>query len=979
MAQVEGFGQGQIHPWRSLITELMLDFEPHTLEKAVSYCKDKLPRCLYAKIKDSQNPNQTFFDILESVYGEDEMIPFLKNLMEKMHYHASQDFGLVPFKDRIAEYEAKLMQYRLQRKSILGKESDDTFVGRVKELALLRELLFKPGTHVAVICITGMLGIGKTALAVHACAWEDSVTTYRIDLRAKSSVNDAACAIALRLNRLVTAEFAPQQLLAELQLMTHPTVLYLDNVDELLKPGTISKPNTQRQDFKNILTEAAGIANPKVKLLLTSRYCLLDDEDRAAGRNTDVSSDVAGRLTEMKLTPLSHADSLKLLQRCTHIKSPALASAELDGLVQKCGHHPLSLKMTAGYMQAGFTPAEVASKLELLPGQPEQTKHLEEMFDNLPESSQRTLLQLSIFRSWFDIEAAAAVIGCHTLDMKFEIHQLKCCHLVEVDDWARLESYRGSEGIEGEARYCLHAVTRTFLSHLRRKPEVAALFTQAEQNFTQHFWHRLEKVGKLAQDNCLSALGLIENNRVHFDQCFGMMMREGTVPEMAGKKEFHKQYGACIALELFLETPRRLQLCQNISECAFKQGNKLTYSFYKAWEAEHVITQARYGKALQILEKPSGVLAEVEKQSSLTDGGKLVKALIHYVKGRALGSLNRYSDALVEVKSGLRACRALSRRSSFSARVTNQLGHVYFNLGEYSESLDCHLNAYEMLVGETGADLQLDAPTYLMNIGTGYHHMGTDAINVRPLEANEHFRRALEYYDRSLATEKKLHMDGYVKTALTVKNKAMVLSHMKRYDEALPMAMEAVAIRRRHLHGKHPDLSRSLIFVAQIYYDVGRRKAKSNDSLGSLAEFERAEAYYREAADIETTGRADHGLPTADFPALKREYLDVLKRLGKSTDLQKAQKIFLDFEAKRERRVRPRKRSQDKAGSPRSTESGSTSSSSSYTTSSEESSEAAAHTTPSEKPHDASISEDAEDPTKAGEYDENSSWNCAVA
>lgn len=51
---------------------------------------------IYRSSKDG--PNLLFFDALETVYGEDEMIPLLKNLMEKMQYHASQDFGLVSFK-----------------------------------------------------------------------------------------------------------------------------------------------------------------------------------------------------------------------------------------------------------------------------------------------------------------------------------------------------------------------------------------------------------------------------------------------------------------------------------------------------------------------------------------------------------------------------------------------------------------------------------------------------------------------------------------------------------------------------------------------------------------------------------------------------------------------------------------------------------------------------------------------------------------
>lgn len=44
-------------------------------------------------------------------------------------------------------------------------------------------------------------------------------------------------------------------------------------------------------------------------------------------------------------------------------------------------------------------------------------------------------------RTWFDVNAAAGVVGCHVLDMKFELHHLKCRHLVEVDNWSQIHSH----------------------------------------------------------------------------------------------------------------------------------------------------------------------------------------------------------------------------------------------------------------------------------------------------------------------------------------------------------------------------------------------------------------------------------------------------------------------------------------------------------------------------------------------------------
>lgn len=87
--------------------------------------------------------------------------------------------------------------------------------------------------------------------------------------------------------------------------------------------------------------------------------------------------------------------------------------------------------------------------------------------------------------------------------------------------------------------------------------------------------------------------------------------------------------------------------------------------------------------------------------------------------GRALSFLQQNSEAHSAVKASRKLCKEGAGRSTFMARVNNLLGHIYLNMGEYMESLDYHLNAYEMLVGKTESDFHLDVPTYLMNIGTG--------------------------------------------------------------------------------------------------------------------------------------------------------------------------------------------------------------------------------------------------------------------
>lgn len=53
----------------------------------------------------------------------------------------------------------------------------------------------------------------------------------------------------------------------------------------------------------------------QVKLLLTTRYCLLDDEETVASSTSSVRLGVGGRVIEIQLGPLLHQDSLQLLKK----------------------------------------------------------------------------------------------------------------------------------------------------------------------------------------------------------------------------------------------------------------------------------------------------------------------------------------------------------------------------------------------------------------------------------------------------------------------------------------------------------------------------------------------------------------------------------------------------------------------------------------------------------------------------------------
>ena len=84
------------------------------------------------------------------------------------------------------------------------------------------------------------------------------------------------------------------------------------------------------------------------------------------------------------------------------------------------------------------------------------------------------------------------------------------------------------------------------------------------------------------------------------------------------------------------------------------------------------------------------------------------------------------------------------------------------------------------------------------------------------------YNEAIPLAEQSLAIRKKILGDNHLDTAISLNSLALVYYFQGRYAEAEPLYKEALAIRKKILGDKHPDTATSLNNLALLYKSQGR-------------------------------------------------------------------------------------------------------------------------------------------------------------
>ena len=85
-------------------------------------------------------------------------------------------------------------------------------------------------------------------------------------------------------------------------------------------------------------------------------------------------------------------------------------------------------------------------------------------------------------------------------------------------------------------------------------------------------------------------------------------------------------------------------------------------------------------------------------------------------------------------------------------------------------------------------------------------------------EANRLYEKALRYYDDSLNLYRTLQYYGGTHTANTLRSKALVLSNLGHYDQAVPVAEENRDIIKKHEGEAHLLYYEASYIIGSIYF-----------------------------------------------------------------------------------------------------------------------------------------------------------------
>lgn len=280
-------------------------------------------------------------------------------------------------------------------------------VGREREVAQIREMLFKP--EVSLVTLTGPGGVGKTRLALAVAQRVQEDFADGVCLVGLASVQDAArvpAAIAEALGLEVGNRGANQALkdhLHDLQLM-----LVLDNLEHLLGAAPV---------IAGLLAASKGLT-----LLATSRAPL-----RISGEREFPVRPLELPQTQQSLEQICATEAVQLfVQRAQAVEPGFQLTAEnaediaeicrrLDGL-------PLAIELAAARVRllpAKAILARLGNRLRLLtdgprdlPTRQQTLRHtLDWSFALLEESEQKRFARLGVFVGGWTLEAAEAICG----------------------------------------------------------------------------------------------------------------------------------------------------------------------------------------------------------------------------------------------------------------------------------------------------------------------------------------------------------------------------------------------------------------------------------------------------------------------------------------------------------------------------------------------------------------------------------------
>lgn len=226
--------------------------------------------------------------------------------------------------------------------------------------------------------------------------------------------------------------------------------------------------------------------------------------------------------------------------------------------------------------------------------------------------------------------------------------------------------------------------------------------------------------------------------------------------------------------------------------------------------------EERVAKALEIYEEADAFAQEINY-----DKGKYIEFLWNYSK---FLKYNAHYDKALEVYNRLiKLCEDFyGKEHPHTAASYNNIGNVYYDLGDYDKALEYYTQALDIQEQILGKEYPETVGSYC-NIGNVYRDLSN-------------YDKALEYYQQALDIREKVLGKEHPDTAISYNNIGNVYSDLSDYDKALEYYKQALDIQEKVLGKEHLDTARSYNNIGIVYSIFG--------------DYDKAMEYYKMALDI---------------------------------------------------------------------------------------------------------------------------------
>ena len=619
------------------------------------------------------------------------------------------------------------------------------FTGREDDLARLLPAL-KPtagsGLPVVICAVSGLGGVGKTSLALHAGhqavrdGWFPGGTLF-VDLRGydEDPVTADQALVALLdgfgirgtdLPQTPTAQYALYRTL--LAAHTEPMLLLLDNASD---PAQLTPliPGTDRH-----------------RVLITSRDRLTDLSARQIDLDTLKPDDAAALIAKSLLLSDERDDR------------PAREPGAVAELAAACGFHPLALQVAAGALRKRRYRT-IASFVDDLRGSDDRTGALglrpifEKSYEQLPQEQRRLLRLLSLAPvAEVSTEVAVSLADLPTNLTVELLEELSCCHLVTPVPAG------------GEVRWRLHDLVRAFgvgvvEGNARLREEGAA-----GQERLLGFYLRWADA---ADDRLQWLPGRTEPERfADREEALSWLdgERAGLVATVQwALEERHADAAVRLSqcLAVYLDWRRyfddKITVCRAAREAAHRAGNQVGEA--SEWN--------NLGLALRDTGRADEAIDAHTRARDLfqTLGGDYGEAIAWTNLGNALLEAGRAEEA-IDALTGARDLFQTVEDHQGEAGAWTSLGLALLEAGRAEEAIDAHTRARDL--SQAAGDRQ-GAATAWNNLGIALEDAG------RVEEAVEAYGKALEVFR---------DFENWYRAGQTLHNLALAHKHAAHPAEA---------------------------------------------------------------------------------------------------------------------------------------------------------------------------------------------------